>query len=95
MAVNTSQTVVGVTPSKLVDGSGQPGREENTSKVWLRLAAAATASVFVGGPNLAAGNGFELAAGQTVGPLQLGAGESLYGIVVSGTHTVSWIQSRV
>lgn len=91
MALNTGQVTAGTSAVKLVDGSGQPGREENTSKVWVTNGAAAVA---VGGSGVSMTNGLLLAANQTVGPLQLGAGESLYAVCATSS-TVSWLQTRV
>ena len=93
MAVNTDQVTVGTTATKLVDGSGQPGREENTSKVWVTNGAAVIA--IGASSNVTMTNGILLAANATFpGPIQLGAGESLYAICATSS-VVSWLQSRV
>jgi hypothetical protein len=62
-------------------------------------------TVFIGGADVTASNGFELGAEQTIaidlapprGPVsgEWGAGESLYGVVASGTQEVQVLKTKV
>lgn len=54
----------------------------------------ASETTWVGGAGVTSSNGYALAAGATLGPIELRSGDDLYGVTVSGTGTVRVLRTR-
>lgn len=90
MAVQGARVTVGTAPTLL---SGTPGDSVSGSRVTVRNASGTTA-VDLGGPAVAAGAGYELAAGG-VASFALDAGEGLYAVVGLGDAPVHVLRTGV
>ena len=82
MAVVGKRVSVGTTPT-LIDSSPSAGDPTIGSSLLIRNRDA-SASVFLGASGVTTGTGYELLAGESL-PLDMGRGESLYGICAAGT----------
>lgn len=83
MAAKGSRIAVGTNPTRI---STQPTDRVGGSALLVRNAHA-SASVDLGGEDVATGEGFELAASESTA-VDLDARESLYAVAASGTVTV-------
>lgn len=91
MAINASRVTVGTTATALATESASSGT--GSSGLFL-LYNRGTVSVFIGGSGVTTTAGFEVDAGETVSALEVALGETLYGIVASGTCRVDVLRLR-
>lgn len=89
MAISSAQ--VSVTTSATLLSSAETDDRAGSS---LALTNGGDAAVFLGASGVTTGTGFGLAAGASMA-LDLQPGESLYGIVASGTQAVSVLRTGV
>jgi hypothetical protein len=87
MAVRGERFTVGVTPTLLTTAEGDHTAGSSA------LVKATSANVVLGGPDVTATTGYPLDLGETVGIDLLG--DTLYGIVASGTGTVVVLRAGV
>lgn len=78
--INTAQANVGTTATPIVATS--------TGGLRAVLSNGGPADVFIGPSGVTTGTGFKLPGGGTIS-VQLDAGEAIFGVVASGTSTVS------
>jgi hypothetical protein len=84
MAISSGQVVVGLTPIGINGVSRNPSRihvhnNDNTKVLYL------------GGSSVSTTNGLALQKLESI-ELTLNAGEALYAISETGTHTISWLR---
>lgn len=84
MAVSAEKVSVGATATALNDGT--PGR------IIVSVPSGASASVYLGGPDVDTTDGFPLAA-SAVQEVLVDSGEILYGIMATGTQDVNVLRS--
>lgn len=90
MAVSSAQVTVGTSATLLsaADGDSIAGQS-------LYVSNAGPTAVVLGPSGVTATTGFTIASGVNFGPIELGTGEALYGIVASGTQAVGVLRTGV
>lgn len=88
MALDNASVTVSTTPTQL---SGLDTDKSIGQTVFLSNTGAQVLTV--GGPTVTATTGFNIASGANLGPLYLGPGEILYGIVSTSTTTVGVLRT--
>lgn len=89
MAVQPDQVAVGTTATELTTAP-----TDTVAGQSLAIRNKGTASVYLGGAGVTTGNGFELAAGESLS-VDLAEGERLYAIAASGTVPVHVLRTGV
>jgi hypothetical protein len=89
MSIVGTQVPVGTSPTAL---QAAPVDDGSGVEIAVRNRSAAAATVYLGAANVTTSTGFALEAGVGVG-LHLDVGETLYGIVASGTVTVDVLEA--
>jgi hypothetical protein len=84
VSLATGQTVVGTTATFIATGI--------VGASWMMLHVDGNENIFVGGEGVTTATGFEVHKGTTV-TVWLPEADKLYAVVVSGTETLTWMQS--
>lgn len=84
---------ISVTTSATVLFTPENGAAVDRKSAIIKLPAAATESVFLGGSGVTAAAGYELAAGDIV-DVSLLHGDTIYGIVATNAQTVHVLRDR-
>ncbi len=92
MAFSGNRVTVGTSPTLLNVAPASAGYKGSYSLLVVNRHA--SASVFLGGAAVTAGDGFELLAGEAMNA-DSESGESLYGIVATGSARVDVLESGV
>ena len=84
MSLATGQTVVGTTATFIATGI--------VGASWITLHVDGNVNIFVGDAAVTTATGFEVHKGSTI-TLWLPETDKLYGVVVTGTETLTWMQT--
>jgi hypothetical protein len=84
VSLATGQTVVGTTATFIATGI--------VGASWMTLHVDGNENIFIGGEGVTTATGFEVHKGTTV-TVWLPEADKLYAVVVSGTETLTWMQS--
>jgi hypothetical protein len=95
MSINTQRVTVTTSPTELT--ATQPdfriaARRDRTGSYAAQVLIESSADLYIGGSNVTTANGFLVTADTPVS-FELFAGDRLYGVVATGTATVSVLQS--
>lgn len=96
MAVASSQVSVGAVTAVALVSAPNVSYPTSAARIIGQSAAITnngSATVYLGGANVAIGNGFPLAAGATI-TIDLGPDETLYGLASSGTQVCAVLTAR-
>lgn len=89
MAIQTSVVTVLTTPTLLAAALGATVEDQRTV-----LLTNASVAMFIGGINVTVANGFPVPVGPAVIRLEMGPGDSVFGIVAADTATINVLTTR-